>query len=922
MKKFHLNLLLLLTLTTTYSTSAQQCRSYSLADYDRWHEISSVKISNDGGLVSWEWNPQKGDGKLIVYNTRSRRYDTIQRAYDAVFLNGIEGIVAKVKPYRQLIRKQTLDGVKKDKLTKDSLIVRLYSPDTTILWQGLRSFRTPEKSGKLVAWMFDENYGPKADTAKADSTQKPAKKPARMKQAGKVFTLSVLDVKTLDVKYFFNVSDYAFSAEGMLSYITQNAKGDSSFVWLIDKVNSAPVSIGAHAGWVSNLAADPKGQQWAYLHTSDTSSRKIYSLWYHQAKTQRTRMLADSLHKAIPAHLSISGDYNPRFSEDGTALYFGLGRKPDPLTKDTLTAEEKVSLDIWHWKDGQLQSQQLKNLEREQKRSWLAVYYPAKDLLLPLGAEPQLEMSPRLKNHLPVIIATDGKPYEMLSSWEQTRYVDLWLVNRLTGEKRLLLQKHNGFYSLSPDGNYLVYYNQADSAWYGMELKRLEKTRLTRNEDVFYDNQNDIPRPAGMAGFVGWRDNNTVLVNSAAKIWLLDLSGKKAPVSFSTPSNSIVRAVITERDEPTLPSVLPLTIFYTKTKNMAMGKLDLRTLDASFNNPESLNFSRFVKAKDTEVYVFTSENYQQYPELQFTTDLTQAGLRLSDANPWKNEYCRGTVELESWLSFNGDSLEGLLYFPANYDPGQRYPMIVYFYEQHSDGLHRYLAPRPSRSTVNIPEYTSRGYFVFTPDIRYRDGLPGKSAYDAVISGTQAMLERYASINPQSLGIQGQSWGGYQTAYLVTQTNMFRAAMAGAPVSNMTSAYGGIRWESGVVRQFQYEEGQSRIGASLWESLPLYIENSPLFFADRVNTPLLIMSNDNDGAVPWTQGIELFTALRRLGKPAWMLNYNNGPHNLSRRADTEDFTLRLQQFFDHYLKDAPMPEWMEKGVPAIEKGKGR
>jgi dipeptidyl aminopeptidase/acylaminoacyl peptidase len=353
---------------------------------------------------------------------------------------------------------------------------------------------------------------------------------------------------------------------------------------------------------------------------------------------------------------------------------------------------------------------------------------------------------------------------------------------------------------------------------------------------------------------------------------------------------------------------------------MAMGKLDLKSFKATFNTPEPLHYSRFVKAKNAEVYVYTSENYSKYPELQLTTDLTQPGITLTNANPWKDEYCRGNVELVSWRSFNNEQLKGLLYFPAGYKPDKLYPMIVYFYEQHSDNLHRYLMPRPSRSTINIPEYTSRGYFVFTPDIHYRVGLPGQSAYDAVVSGTQSLLERYKSIDPQRLGIQGQSWGGYQTAWLVTQTNMFRAAMAGAPVSNMTSAYGGIRWESGVVRQFQYEEGQSRIGASLWENLPLYIENSPLFFADRITTPLLIMSNDNDGAVPWQQGIELFTALRRLGKPSWMLNYNGAPHNLMRRADTEDFTLRLQQFFDHYLLDAPMPKWMQDGVPALEKRK--
>ena len=167
---------------------------------------------------------------------------------------------------------------------------------------------------------------------------------------------------------------------------------------------------------------------------------------------------------------------------------------------------------------------------------------------------------------------------------------------------------------------------------------------------------------------------------------------------------------------------------------------------------------------------------------------------------------------------------------------------------------------------------------------------------------------------------GQSWGGYQVAYLITQTNMYAAAWAGAPVVNMTSAYGGIRWESGMSRQFQYERTQSRIGGTLWEKPDLYIRNSPLFHLPKVQTPVVIMANDADGAVPWYQGIEMFTDLRRLGKPVWLLQYNGEAHNLVKRENRKDISIRELQFFDHYLKGAPAPVWLEKGVPAVEKGR--
>ncbi|MBM3421463.1 MAG: S9 family peptidase, partial [Bacteroidetes bacterium] len=282
----------------------------------------------------------------------------------------------------------------------------------------------------------------------------------------------------------------------------------------------------------------------------------------------------------------------------------------------------------------------------------------------------------------------------------------------------------------------------------------------------------------------------------------------------------------------------------------------------------------------------------------------------------------GTVELVEWSSFDRSTLQGLLYKPENFDPSKKYPMIVYFYERSSDGLHNYSAPSPSASTVNRTYAVSNGYLVFVPDIPYVEGYPGQSCYNAVVSGTYALLNRFSFIDKDRLGLDGQSWGGYQIAWLITQTDLFAAAYAGAPVSNMISAYGGIRWESGMSRMFQYENTQSRIGGTLWEKPIHFIENSPIFFVPKINTPLLIMHNDEDGAVPWYQGIELFVAMRRLDKPAWMLTYNTEAHNLVRRPARMDLSIRKMQFFDHYLKGEVMPSWMKNGVPQIQKGKNQ
>jgi dipeptidyl aminopeptidase/acylaminoacyl peptidase len=261
---------------------------------------------------------------------------------------------------------------------------------------------------------------------------------------------------------------------------------------------------------------------------------------------------------------------------------------------------------------------------------------------------------------------------------------------------------------------------------------------------------------------------------------------------------------------------------------------------------------------------------------------------------------------------------GLLVKPAGYDKLRSYPTIVNFYERSSDELHDHRTPAPHRSTINYAFYASRGYVIFNPDISYTTGYPGESAYKIVMSGVTSLFKDRIA-DPNHIGLQGHSWGGYQVAYITARTNIFTCAEAGAPVVNMTSAYGGVRWESGMSRIFQYEKQQSRIGKTLWEDRKAYLDNSPLFTLDKVETPLLIMHNDEDGAVPWEQGIEYYMALRRLGKTAWLLNYRGEPHWPLKWHLRKDFQLRMSQFFDHYLMDKPMPDWMEDGIPALQRG---
>ena len=327
-------------------------------------------------------------------------------------------------------------------------------------------------------------------------------------------------------------------------------------------------------------------------------------------------------------------------------------------------------------------------------------------------------------------------------------------------------------------------------------------------------------------------------------------------------------------------------------------------------------------------YLYSKESYSASPDLYVAEPastrngghtVTVSEKKLSSINPQQAAYNWGTAELYHWKAFDGKPATGILYKPEDFDSTKKYPVILYFYEKLSDGLYNYMAPAPTPSRLNIPFFVSRGYLVLAPDISYTKGHPGRDAYNYVVSGARALAAK-RWVDAGNMGLQGQSWGGYQVAYLVTATHFFKAAWAGAPVVNMFSAYGGIRWEGGHNRQFQYEKGQSRIGATPWDRPDLYLENSPFFHLKNITTPLVIMSNDADGAVPWYQGIEFFTAMRRLNKQVWLLNYNGEAHNLVERRNRKDIQVREQQYFDWMLKGAQPAKWLTEGIPAVNKGK--
>ena len=603
-----------------------------------------------------------------------------------------------------------------------------------------------------------------------------------------------------------------------------------------------------------------------------------------------------------------------------------MAQHPIIPAKDTnLVDFELARVDVWNYKDDYLQPQQLKQLSQELKRSYITVVYPADDKVIQLATDSSETVSLINEGNSDYLLAQSTKGNRIASQWEGRSLNTAYLIDARTGSAKLINRNALGFFRESPMGKYIYWYDPAKENYFTYNIATGATKNISDKIKVpLFDTENDVPDYPGAAGTSGWTaEDKYFIINDEYDLWKTDPDGVAMPVNIT---NNFGRKNKINFDYIKLD---PEKRFMESDENILLHSQDKTTKNGGFYtvrvngsaDPVLLSSGRYalgntLKAKDADVYLVSKTDINS-SELYSSSDLKNLNKLTSVADQQK-EYNWLTADLIHWKMFDGKMSEGLIFKPENFDPNKKYPVIFYFYERDANTLFNYRAPAPSASTINIPYFVSNGYIVVDPNIYYKTGEPGQSAYNSVVSAAK-YLSKMPWVDSTRMAIQGQSWGGYQVAYLVTKTNIFRAAEAGAPVSNMTSAYGGIRWGPGINRQFQYEKQQSRIGATLWQRPDLYIKNSALFSADKITTPLLIMHNDADGSVPWYQGIELFTAMKRLGKKVWMLEYNGEDHNLVERKNRKDLSVRLSQFFDYWLKDAKPADWIKNGVPATQKG---
>ncbi len=918
------------------SAWSQEKKSLDHDAYEIWNIVKERYISHDGNYTMYTYGPEDQDATLAIHKgDATPPFHERPRGYKATFSPDSRFAVYHVKPGKEEVRSAKLDGKKKDGLPKDSLEIIDLQNSATGIYANIKSFKLPKESGDWIAILFQKE---KKEKAPGDKKSKPAEKaaspaPKKKKSKKKKAEGTDLLIRKLDGSREFRYNDvvsYTVADNGgIIAFTTANKDSSADGVWCFDTRTAELTELMKSPGDYAQIGVDAAGKQVAFLSNQEDFKAKqpVFNLYHWQTGQEAAASKIAVTQPALPTGWWLSEYHKLTFSEDGKRLFFGTAPRPEPEPDEEVLDEEKINVDIWHWKDPLLQPMQLKQLKDEKKRSYLAVYHIKEKKTLQLATEAIPNVNIANDGQAKLGLGTSTLPYRQEISWEWPSYRDVYVIDISNGKARKVISKLQSTAYLSPNGRYLAWWDRESRSWFAQSTKDGSKpVNISGKVPHRLDNEiHDWPYSPNSYGRAGWtKGDKEFLVYDKHDMWALDPSGRKAPRNMTTGvgrNNDLrMRYVRLDPEEEFIDTNKPALLSAVHYSNKGAGFY--RTDWKSGSQPQQLTledkrFSTPIKAKNADQLLFTRSDVKEFPDLWVSAKDLSNRKKITALNPQQSDYKWATAEKFSWYSVDGQKLDGILYKPEDFDPANQYPMVVYFYEKTSQNLHRYYTLQPHRSVINPVFYASRGYIVFVPDIPYKIGYPGESAMNAVMPGVTELLKT-GYVDPENVGVQGHSWGGYQIAYMVTRTNLFKAAAGGAPVSNMISAYGGIRWRTGRSRMFQYEQTQSRIGGSLWEKPLRYIENSPIFWVDKIETPLLIMHNDHDGAVPWYQGIELFVAMRRLAKPAWLINYNDELHWPTKYHKKRDWQIRLAQFFDHYLKGAPAPKWLDQGIPALEK----
>ncbi|MFC2155746.1 alpha/beta hydrolase family protein [Acidobacteriota bacterium] len=555
---------------------------------------------------------------------------------------------------------------------------------------------------------------------------------------------------------------------------------------------------------------------------------------------------------------------------------------------------------------------------RDKNFSFLSIYRLKERKFIRLADEKMRQVTPTPKYRF--AIGIDETPYELKGDLDGRRYVDIYAVDLKTGDKKLAVTECRWYFGPSFTGSYYLYYK--DGHFFTYDLIQGRSFNITEKLPVsFIDTEDDLNIKDPPIRPVGWEKRGKfVLLYDNWDVWKVPVHGGKGiNLTVDGRKNSVryQRRYRLDPEEKGIDLSKPqyFRAYGEWTKKSGIVRIKNGKPGAEKLLWDDALFGGLLKAGKVDTFLYTMQNHRDYPDYYATGPALRAGRRITDANPQQKEFrWSSAARLIDYTDKQGGKHQAALFLPAGYEAGKSYPTVVYIYEKLSLWMHRYFSPSARGFSKSV--YTNWGYAVLMPDITYKVDDPGFSAVWCVLPAVEAAVKT-GIVDKDRIGIHGHFWGGYQTAFLITQTDTFKAVVAGAPLTNMISMYSSIYWNVGFSNQPLFESGQARFSGGFWKNIDAYARNSPVYYAHRVNTPLLLLHNDKDGAVDWNQGIEYFNALRQLQKPVVMLQYKGENHGLRKPENQRDYTIRMRQFFDHHLMGKPAPKWYKEGVSHLD-----
>jgi dipeptidyl aminopeptidase/acylaminoacyl peptidase len=926
-------------------THGQEGERLTYQDLMKVKQIQQPSISADGEWIALAAVPDRGDGEVQVHSTVSdTRYVVPMGSAPVISRNGT-WVAMRLGPSFE-----ARETAERGDAPRSGLALLDTRTGEVLSWEGIQRF---DFSGS-GEWLARQPYPPEGEEGEEGSPGPTAGAEAE-EERGRTredpgTDLILMEMASGSEIVLPHVARYAFDETGdWIAYVVASPDGQSDGLFLM-ALEGGEETIRLEGGaftTVGTLSWWQEGSRLAWVSGEEDEKGEAgpgnLSFWSGGETVTALRS------QDLPDGWSVPVANSLQWSDDGERLFYGTrpwnqdererweaevseetpgddAEAFDPFDVEAILEGREV--DVWHTDDPLINSNQKLVWNRIQSRTFRGVFHLSTGRAVQLGDTlVQLQGLPQNSDWA---LATSDVPYQKERTWNGGAE-DVFLVDLQTGDRTPVVR---GFgsggsaanswigvsgpsLSQSPGGRYVVWFD-ADH-WHLFDAESGTSSPLTDGLDVpFFDVDHDYPNPRGGHGLGGWlQGDEAVLIHDKYDVWKFPTDGGD-PVNLTRGEGRrlgrILRVIRIDPESSAFGSEdrIHLASFDEADKSFGFYETHASRGGLVALLDEEKRYRFLGKAKDAETVLLTREDYDEFPDLWVGTAGFGDLRKVTDVNPGLTErFAWGTSELVEWTSDDGVPLQGVLIKPGNYEEGKRYPVLTYFYRFFSQRLHEFNQPvinhRPS-----FPIYASDGYIVFLPDVRFEVGRPGISSLKSVVPGLKKLVDMGLA-DPEALGLHGHSWSGYTTAYIVTQSNIFAAAVAGAPVSNMTSAYGGIRWGTGLARQFQYEAGQSRLSGSLWEARPDYIENSPLFYADRVETPLVLVHGDEDEAVPWYQSIEFYLALRRTGKQAVFLQYRGEPHHPRKYANKLDYSMKMKAFFDHHLKGAPPPEWWSTGV---------